>query len=83
MLKNIVSHLVLVFITGSIIEYVIERLTCSSIHVRFCLFIYTFIENLLRFSIDTMDNLISFLCKKRFTFFTNYGYGLKKSKMKQ
>lgn len=64
MLKNIVLHLVLVFIIGSIMEYVIERLTCSSIDVHFYLFVYTFIENAGRFSIDAMDNLIIFLCKK-------------------
>lgn len=83
MLKNIVFHLVLVFIAGSIIDYVVERLTCSSIDVHFYLFIYTFIENLLRFSIDTTDNLIIFLSKKKLTFFSNYEYGLKKSEMKQ
>lgn len=60
-----------------------ERLTCCSIDVHLYLFIYTFIENLLRFSIDATDNLIIFLSKKRLTFFSNYGYGLKKSEMKQ
>lgn len=44
MLKNIVLRLVLVFIIGSVMEYVIERLTCSSIDVHFYLFVYTFIE---------------------------------------
>ena len=45
-------------------EYVIERLTCSSIDVHFYLFVYTFIEIAWRFSIDAMDNLIIVLCKK-------------------
>lgn len=40
MLKNTIFHLVLVFITASIVEYIMERLTRSSIHVHIYLFIH-------------------------------------------